>query len=235
MQKITEYLSKIHNLSFMPRANYDKWLTIHLGDEFNNKKTYLEDEELELITSVVERLKSIDKSKLFQSVVHFDLHRENAMKNMNGEYCILDLASTDFNYTIFDIGTFIALFCFDPINNPSGTNEIYKNVIETYLKHRSLSDYELLVLPTVIKATYASNFLIPTFLQKTNQDDNPAQTAYYQSLGRTGLQMLESIMLSIWNIVLLAKLDQKFQRRVWERGIELWTKQFWLLVARPFD
>ena len=192
IQNMTKFLARIHTLSFPTHTNYDMWLTINLPQEFTNKKRYLSLDDLALTQRIVDKLARIDFSQLSKSIVHFDLHRENAMKNKRGKYCILDLASCDYNYTVFDLGTFIALFCLDPINNPSASRLIYKSVIETYLKSRSLSKYELSVLPTIIKATYASNLLIPTFLQKTNQDENPQQTIYYQSLGQKGLQILQS-------------------------------------------
>jgi len=195
LQNMTKILAQIHTLHFSTHANYDMWLTLHLLREYANKQKYLNPQDLSLTQKVTRDLSLIDLSRLSKSIVHFDLHRENAMKNSKGEYCILDLASCDYSHTIFDLGTFIALFCFDPINNPSASVTIYKSVVEVYLKHRSLSDYELSVLSTIIKATYVSNLLIPTFLQKANQDENPEQTSYYQSLGRNGLQMLESIPL----------------------------------------
>lgn len=192
IQKITSYLAKIHDLSFKPHANYDIWLTLYLVEEFKKKHKYLEKDQFNLIKPIVAKMEAIDYSKLTKSVVHFDLHRENVLKNKEGEYCILDLASTDFNYTVFDIGTFIALFCFDPANNPLDYDKVYKIVIEEYLKYRKLSEYELSVTPTVIAASYASNLLIPMYLQKSGQDENPEQTIYYKSLALNGLKMLNN-------------------------------------------
>src|SRR3989344_4570747 len=115
MLNVIGILVQIHSLSFSTHANYDMWLTIHLPREFEDKKKYLVSQDLDLIQPVVNKISLIDFSQLSKSIVHFDLHRENVMKNKKGEYCILDLASVDYNYTIFDIGTFIALFCFDLI------------------------------------------------------------------------------------------------------------------------
>jgi len=184
MLSVTSILANIHNLSFSTHANYDMWLTVHLPREFSTKKQYLDKEDLNLIRPVVEELGHLDHSQLSKSIVHFDLHRENAMKNLKGEYCILDLASVDFNYTVFDLATFLALFCFD--------QNYYQPVIDEYLKLRPLSKYELEILPLLIKATFSSNLLISSYLQRSDQDENPEQTLYYKSLGKSGLEMLKT-------------------------------------------
>lgn len=189
---VSRILADIHSLSFPTHANYDMWLTIHLAREYAVKKQYLEVADRELIDPVVLRLLQIDRTRLSKSIVHFDLHRENVMKNSEGKYCILDLASCDYNYTIFDLGTFIALFCFDP-DVPVETNiNIYHKVIAEYSQKRPLYPYELEKLPIVMQATFASNLLISTFLQKTT-DPNPTQTRYYKALSKSGLLMFGDV------------------------------------------
>lgn len=189
---VSEILAGIHLLSFQTYANYDIWLTIHLAREFDRKKQYLDEIDKVLIDPVVSGLSAINYSRLTKSIVHFDLHRENVMKDQDNNYCVLDLASCDYNYTIFDIGTFIALFCFDASLSLSTNISLYHEMITSYSLKRKISPYELAILPVVIKATFASNLLISTFLQKTT-DPNPEQTRYYRALGKSGLAMFGGI------------------------------------------
>ncbi|HUD20306.1 MAG TPA: phosphotransferase [Patescibacteria group bacterium] len=188
-KNITNILSKIHSLNFATSANYDMWLTVHLAGEFEKKRTFLTDSNLKLIEPVVKEFHKIDYSKLTKSIVHFDLHRENVMKDRNGKYCILDLASTDYNYKIFDLATFMALFCTEFRQSLEENILIYKQIISKYLQSGSLNAYEKEILPLLIKATFASNLMIPEYLQKTGKDENPGQTIYYKLMGEEGLNM----------------------------------------------
>lgn len=190
LKNLVTYLARINNLHFKAKINYDPWLTINLEKEFNNKKSFLNKSSQKLVEKVVKDVLEIDKGELGKGIVHFDLHRENAMKNKSGQYCILDLASCNYNYTIFDLATFIALFCFDPSRRDQDIYGIYNFVLGKYQAIRKISEYELSILPALIKATYASNLLIASYLQKDNQDENPEQTAYYKSLGRNGLKLI---------------------------------------------
>lgn len=189
--KITKILSQIHKLNFKTSANYDIWLTIHLAKEFEKKYKYLSEENRELINPILDEFVKIDLSKFTKSIVHFDLHRENVMKNKNGDYCILDLASTDYNYKVIDLATYMALFCTEFNKAPKNNLHIYRTILKEYEKNNSLNDYEKGALLILIKATFASNLFIPEFLQKTGRDENPTQTIYYKFMGKKGLEMLK--------------------------------------------
>jgi len=193
---VTKILAAIHKLSFKTSANYDIWLTIHLDKEFAKKYQYLSLENLQLIKPVIKQFQTIDYNRLTKSVVHYDLHRENAMKGNQGKYCILDLASTDYSYKVFDLATFMALFCLDYKKPYAENQKIYQLVLKTYLEAGKLNDYEKNILPLLIKASYASNLLIPEYLQKTGQDENQQQTNYYKSMGRGGLKLWQSIKIT---------------------------------------
>lgn len=192
-KNIAVFVAKINSLHFKTFVNYDSWITINLAIEFQKKKQYLNPDNYALIQSIINEFKKIDYSQLTQSIVHFDLHRENAMKNTKGGYCILDLASTDFNYKVFDLATYLALFCTE-FTEPLAINiEIYKEVIDAYSTSGTLNSYEREILLLLIKATFASNLLIPEYLQKSGQDENPEQTIYYKFMGEQGLKLLSGV------------------------------------------
>lgn len=194
--KLTEIVSRIHRVPvFNTKANYEMWLTIYLVAEFDEKKEYLEQVDRDLINPVVDELRKIDFKKLNKSMVHFDLHRENIMKSKSEKYAVLDLSGCEYNYTAFDVATFISLFCLNFKNSLKENQYIYNEVIGTYSHVGNLNDYEKKIMTLLIKATFASNLLIPTYIQKTDSDNNPLQTEYYKSLGRRGLKSLKEITL----------------------------------------
>lgn len=190
--ELTQIVAKIHNLPIVELSpTYDMWLTVYLLQEFEQKSNLLDKEDYKLIKPIIDELKNISWKDLQKSMVHFDLHRENAMKSAEGDYVVLDLANYEYNYTVFDLATFIALFCLDFKKSFAENKEIYELVMNTYNQHGKLTSYEQEMLPLLVKATYAANLLITSYIQKTDEDDNPVQTEYYKLLAKAGLSALQ--------------------------------------------
>lgn len=182
---ITNYLAKIHSLSFEVHKAYDSWGTANLLTEFNKKGKYLSKKDYDLAKPVVEKFKKIDLGDFKRCVIHGDLHREHVMKNKKGEYCILDLGCMDLNYAAIDLGIFLALFCFDR-GSVKGDREKYELVVSEYLRSNSLNKFELLSLPVLIASTYAS-FLLSSNYESVVGGDNSAQTKNWYTFSRSGL------------------------------------------------
>jgi hypothetical protein len=89
---------------------YDYWIPQHLPNEIIKKGKYLDIEDKRSVSEVVKELSMVDLSKCLKGIGHFDLHRDNAMINKIGEYCIFDLATVDYHHTIFDLGAYIDCF-----------------------------------------------------------------------------------------------------------------------------
>ncbi len=190
---IVDIMANIHELRFQTSTQYDAWLTINLQKEFAEKSTYLTDKQLQVIKPVVDRFSQIQFDEFQKTTTHLDLHRENVMKDAAGRYCILDLASTDLNYTVIDIATYFALFCTEFTQNARENIYMYRELLARYTKQRTLSPYESAQLMTLIQATFASNLLIPAYLIASGTDENPAQTLYYRSMGEQGLELFKDI------------------------------------------
>lgn len=190
---IVDIMANIHELRFQTNTQYDAWLTINLQKEFAEKSAYLTDKQLQVIKPVVDRFSHLRFAEFQKTTTHLDLHRENVMKNESGRYCILDLASTDLNYTIVDIATYFALFCTEFTQSAQENIYMYRELLARYKKHRIISQYESQQLMTLIQATFASNVLIPAYLIASHTDENPAQTLYYRSMGEQGLELFKGI------------------------------------------
>lgn len=192
-KNIAQIISRIHTLSFETNATYDPWLTKNLPQEFALKKQYLDSAEIELIQKIVDDFSAIDFNKCSKAIGHFDLHRENVMKNDRGEYCVLDLACTDYGYKVLDLATYLALFCTEITEDATTNAGIYGEIIDAYLECGTLADYEKQALITCVNATFASNFLLPKYLQATGEDQNPEQTVYYKSIGAAGIKLSKAL------------------------------------------
>lgn len=190
---IVDIMANIHELRFQTNTQYDAWLTINLQKEFAEKSTYLTDKQLQVVKPVVDRFSQIQFDKFQKTTTHLDLHRENVMKNESGRYCILDLASTDLNYTIIDLATYFALFCTEFTQSAQDNIDMYGELLARYKKHRTITLYEKEQLMTLIQATFASNLLIPAYLIASETDENSAQTLYYRSMGEQGLELFKDI------------------------------------------
>lgn len=187
--KLTAVVAGIHSMPRFPtHAGYDMWLTHNLIAEFDQKKQFLDADDLALIEPVVDEMHHLELDRLTQSIVHCDLHRENILKSDGGAYAVLDLASCDYSYSVFDLATFIALFCFEFDEPLAHNQEVYELVMKNYTQLHPLSAYETKQIGLLVKATFAANLLIPRYLQESGEDSNPDQTQYYLGLGRKGLQ-----------------------------------------------
>lgn len=179
---ITDYIIKIHSLSFPIQHRYDNWSVVNLLQEYEKRKQYLQTKDLELVKKAVEQFKTIDFSKLPKSIIHADLQKQHILKNENNEYCILDLGVMDYNARIIDLAIFLILFC---------KKEQFNLVLNRYSKTHPLSEYELSSLPILMNGIFAIDVIRANYELVVNKDDSQ-QTKYWLQLGRKGLNSLSS-------------------------------------------
>ncbi|HEC64791.1 MAG TPA: hypothetical protein ENI23_05835 [bacterium] len=187
MLNFAQIIAKVNNLKFDTTPEYDNWLPQYFLEEFEKNKKYLSEEDKKLLRRVEEIYRSIDFNKLTKGMGHFDLHRDNAKKDAKGNYNIFDLATVDYHYAMFDLGTFIALFCFAEGQTLEEQKSLYSKVISEYEKVRKLSKYEKKELFKFIKILYACNILAARQLIE-GEDDDTEETLKWYRLGKWGLE-----------------------------------------------
>ncbi len=192
IKAITNYLAKIHHLSFKINRNYDSWGTVNLVKEFIDKKKYLTQQDLRLIEPIVNGFRRVDFSKFRKCVIHGDIQRTHILKDKKGNYCVLDLGVMDFNSAVIDLAIFIGLFCFDMDSSIRSNRGVYDMVVKEYTKTNSLNKNEIRFLPLLVKATYAI-YTVQSSYRLFDKNDNSKQTKKWLVFGRKGLSLSLSV------------------------------------------
>lgn len=192
IKKIAQYVAKIHLVPLQVNPNYDTWNAGNLTKEFASKQQVLREPDRIAIEKVLADFQLINLDNLTKSVIHGDIHRAHVLKNAQGDYCILDLGCMDFNASILDIAIYLSLFAFDLDGDTNKNHEIYRAVIDEYLKIHPLPDHEIKLLPTLVAANYAA-YIIAASNLKYALEDTSLQTDQWLDFGRKGLQKLPAL------------------------------------------
>lgn len=197
MKDIVKDIVKINTVKFKPKGIYDVWVVPNLIPEFEKKKRFLSKEDLQLVKQSVIDVKTFDYSKCVRSTIHGDIQRSNVLKNSNGEIRIIDFSVMERNATVIELGVYLSLFCINPkITKPNLTLEIYKEIINEYLKHRKINPYGLKILPKLIRATYAVNNLAANYELRGKNNDSE-ETHYWIDLGHHGMKLSDKVLPSL--------------------------------------
>jgi Ser/Thr protein kinase RdoA (MazF antagonist) len=116
-----------------------------------------------IIFPIVSQMKAIDMSSFSKAVIHGDMQRKHVLKNIKNEYCILDFGCARTDYKVYDLSTYLAWFCLSH-DTWAKKDEIFEKVIQKYTFIHNLSEKELISIPLLIKAAYASYYLKTTLL-----------------------------------------------------------------------
>ncbi len=149
LQTIAHYLARIHTLNFDIQPNDDPWGTVQVPRAFETKKQYLDRADLALVEPTVQAFAALDLSRLPQSVIHGDLHRQHVLKR-GRHYCLLDLGYMDKTASVLDLAICAAHFL------PGLPEKDRPCLFQAYNKERPLTAEEREALPTMIRATYAA-------------------------------------------------------------------------------
>ena len=158
------------------------WLPTNLVAEYESKSKHLSSDSKSLVEPVANELSELDHSGFSKAMCHLDIHRENAFAE-DRSYLIIDLATTQLGYPVYDLAGFLGLFCSEPELSGEDNQTIFSKVIEEYLTVNSLCEAELDAVDLLIRATLASNILIPEYQTAVGHDPNPVQSLYYHDIG----------------------------------------------------
>ncbi len=150
LQSIACYLARIHTLDFNIRPNDDPWGTAQVPKAFETKGQFLDSTDFLRVQEAVQAFSALDLSRLPQSIIHGDLHRQHALKNKAGEYCLLDLGYLDRTASVLDLAICAADFL------PGLPEKKKPCLLRAYNQQRPLSAEEREALPIMIHATYAA-------------------------------------------------------------------------------
>ena len=184
---LVKILAKIHKIRLKIRGNYDNWGPANLLQEYGRKKKWLAKKDHELIRPIIEEFMKLDFRKFRKGIIHGDLQDVHVKKGPKGKYCIIDFGTVDYNFIVFDIAIFIALFCTNPESREK-LEETTDFVLKEYEKHNRLSNYEISSIPSLIRAVYAINCIAPSYLHYAKHD-NSRQTVEWLKFARKGIRL----------------------------------------------
>jgi len=185
----TSFLSQLNTLDFEVEETYDSWGNKNFGKEYEKRKHNLTKEQNLLIKPIYDEFIQIPLGAFSKSVIHGDLQRKHILKNKDGKYCLLDFGCMAYDPKVIELSTYLAWFALQEDTWPK-KDEIYKKVVDTYLKTHSLTSEELESLPVLVKSSYASYYMVTSCL--INDGDNSQETLEWNNFARKMLNLFDN-------------------------------------------
>jgi Ser/Thr protein kinase RdoA (MazF antagonist) len=186
IRRLAQIVGKLHNIDLSIERFYDDWGVSNIVNEYAKTADSLRGESVQLVANAVKEFEQIDCSSFHRCVIHGDLHRSNILKNKNGHYCLIDFGCVDYNVAVIDLAAFLAWFCFDGLSSFTEMENIYRIVLNEYIKIRLLSEAELAALPVFVRAAYAAFHMASSEL--IAQGDTREETLMWNQKSLAGLK-----------------------------------------------
>ena len=176
----------INKIDIKPPQIYDSWAVVNFVKEFEDKKGYLEPEDLNMINQFVDKFKKINITKLPHSFVHGDIIKTNVIRSKNDGLYVIDFFVSNYYPRIQELAV---LFCdlFFNQKNPETFSDNYKLGLDEYQKYLVLTQEEIDALPLYTIASHAMHIINPIYEQKA-KENKTIENAKWLELGRLGLK-----------------------------------------------
>ena len=185
MRFLIHQAALINRMDVKPRKVYDSWAIVHFLEEYEKKKKYLGEADIEFINPLVKNFSAIDIKKLPHCFVHGDIIKTNVIKSRNGELYILDFSVASHYPRIQELAVLLCNMLFDE-DKPETFNQYYHLSLVEYRKYNSLTTHEEDVLPLFVKVAHAMHVICATYEKEVNNNES-AENSYWINLGRKGL------------------------------------------------
>jgi Ser/Thr protein kinase RdoA (MazF antagonist) len=179
--QVTEYVSKLNQLIFPVTECYDSWGNKNLVTEFEKHKQSLSKGVRNKVESIVDECRLVEASRLSRAVIHGDMQRKHVLKRGVGEYCILDFGCMSCDAKVYELSTYLAWFCLAP-NTWDMHREITDAVVSVYQNTHHLNPYELSLLKSLTRASYASYYMTTSLMIESG--DKGRETAEWHNLAK---------------------------------------------------
>lgn len=200
IKDIIKQMSIIHNSELESEFIYDCWTITNFDKEFEDKKRYVNDNDLKTLEKVYERFSKVDLHKLPYSFVHGDIISTNVLKDKNNKLWIIDYAVSNYLPRIVDLAVSSCNLCLDP-NNEYNTKEKISFIISEYQKYNKLTDYEKEVLPIFFDLANAMGILQTCYQNGIGNYSN--ENDFWLNESRKGLEFSTQ---EFWNDILNKKI-----------------------------
>ncbi|MFA6501862.1 MAG: phosphotransferase [Parachlamydiales bacterium] len=186
IRSVTSYISKLNTLNFPVVSEYDSWGIKNFAKEYEFKKDKLTPEQKSLIENIYSEYIKIDMTDFSKSVIHGDMQRKHVIKNNAGDYCILDFGCMAFDEKVIELATYLAWFCLQE-DTWKDKDLIYKEVLDVYNSTHHLPDYEINILPTLIKISYSAYYMTTSVM--INEGDKSEETLDWHNRSNKMLEL----------------------------------------------
>ena len=186
IKKVVDEVIKINKINYKPAFMYDSWAISSILDEYEIIKNYLNEDDLKLVSPLIEKFASIDQDSLPHSLVHGDLIKPNVLLSKDEQIYVIDFSVANYAPRIQELAVLFCNMFFDK-KDDALNNEIFKKVIDQYCKEIALTELELSLLPFYIDLAHAMH-IIGANSEKYLADNDSAENQYWLNLGRSGLK-----------------------------------------------
>lgn len=185
MRFLIRQAALINKMDVHPKQVYDIWAIVHFLEEFERKKSYLGEADIELIHPLVKDFSALDIKKLPHCFVHGDIIKTNVIRSKNGELSIFDFSVASRYPRVQELAVLLCNMLFDE-DKPETFDRNYRLSLSEYRKYNSFTAQEEAVLPLFVKVAHAMHVLCATYEREVNNNESP-ENRYWIDLGRKGL------------------------------------------------
>lgn len=186
IKTVSLHISKLNTLNFPVVSEYDSWGVKNFAKEYEIKKYKLNPEQNSLVMDSYEDFIKIDFANLTKSVIHGDMQRKHVIKDMDGNYCILDFGCMAFDYKVIELAIYLAWFCLQE-DTWNDKDIIFEQVLDIYNSTHRLSQTEIDVIPTLVKASYAAYYMTSSVM--INEGDKSEETLDWNNRAKKMLEL----------------------------------------------
>ena len=192
IKEIAKSLAQINKTRIKIALHYDDCLVSNLSREFKKNEFLIKNNKYKnMVRKYAHEIRNINFDKLQDGIIHGDLSREHVLVK-DREICLLDFGALNFGKIVVDLAVAMSWFCLD-VNNFSRESfwQKYSLFLETYKKYIKLSDYEIKVLPILICANYAMNYLLGKYYLEVIGEPH---AKYYSDFGKRGIDLVDPLI-----------------------------------------
>jgi thiamine kinase-like enzyme len=180
----------INSMDFKPSKIYDSWAITNFLAEFEKKIQYLDKEDSDMITPLVEKFKKLKVETLPHCFTHGDIIRTNVIKDKNNKIWIIDFSVSNYYPRIQELAVLACDILFDK-DSKERSRQNLKDALEEYQKKIKLTPREIESLPTYIKIAHAMHVLCATYEKKVRNNISEEDQRFL-NIGKSGLRQWDS-------------------------------------------
>lgn len=186
MRFLLKQATLINQINFKPTLIYDSWAITSFLKEYKKSKTYIDKEDLKLLTPLAKRFSLLQIEKLPHCFVHGDIIKTNVMKDNQGKVYIIDFAVANYYPRIQELAVLFCDMLFDE-DDPESFERYYELGINEYQRHIPLTSIEHKTLPLYVQLAHAMHIVRATYEKIVNRNKLP-ENEYWLKVGKIGLR-----------------------------------------------